>query len=164
MARATTTIALLTLLIPVQLFSGPNPVQKITIKGGALTKPIEIVDPALLTRFFYGAGPGNYINGVEHWSGPSFIVDWPRGITTEPSKSLPGYDVEFLTSRTGMNTYRVTYVYDTARQQGYVYLPGEADPRYRENTWLLLRHNEGNWFYAWGEWDAAMKPLLPNAR
>ena len=108
------------------------------------------------------------MNGVDPLeSGPPRLsVDWPRGVTTEPPKNgLPWYEVEFLTSRTTeMNTYRVTYVYDRARQQGFVYLPGETDPRYRENTSLLLRHNEGNWFYAWGEWDAAVKPLLPNAQ
>jgi hypothetical protein len=63
-----------------------------------------------------------------------------------------------------MNTYRVTYVYDPARQEGFVYLPGKTDPRYRENTWLLLRGIEGNWFHAWSAWDAVVKPLLTNAR
>lgn len=158
--------ALFTLLIPAQLLSGPDPLLKITIKGGSLTKPIEIADTELLARFFYGSGPGNYNSrGENAWTGPSFIVDWPRGVANEPWKGLAVYDVEFLTSRTtDMNTYRVTYMYDAATQEGFVFLPGETDPRYRENTWLLKRGIEGSWFHAWSSWDATVKPLLANAR
>jgi hypothetical protein len=157
--KYTAIATLLTLLVPVSLFSAANPLQKITIKGGGLPKPIEIFDPQLVTRFFYGSGPGN-----SSWHGPSFVVDWPRGVAAEPQKELPAYDVEFLTSRTGLNTYRVTYVYDPGEQEGFVYLPGSTDPRYRENTWLILRSVEGNWFHAWSEWDVVAKRLLASSQ
>jgi hypothetical protein len=159
-------VALFTLSVPSLLLSGPDPLLKITITNGGLTKPIEIVDNNLLTRFFYGAGPGNYkYPHTPSWSGPSFIVDWPQGVVTGPTNELTAYDVEFLTSRTtDFKTYRVTYVYDPAKQEGWVYLPGDADPRYRENAWLILRGNEGNWFHSWSAWDAAVKQLLAGAR
>jgi len=158
-AKYTAIVTMLTVLISVPLFSAPNPQQKITIKGGGLARPIEIIDPQSLARFFYGSGPGN-----GSWQGPSFVVDWPRGVAAEPPKELPAYDVEFLTSRAGLNTYRVTYVYDPVKQEGFVYLPGTTDPRYHENTWLILRSVEGNWFHSWSEWDVVAKPLLASFR
>ena len=67
-----------------------------------MAAPIEVFDKDMLTRFFFGAGPGN--------SGPE---------GTAP-----------------------------------------CDPRYRENTWLLLRGVEGKWFHAWSQWNSAVRPLL----
>lgn len=150
---------LVALLTPTALFSAPNPQLKITIKGGRLARHIEIAGTEPLSRFFFGSGPGNSV-----WIGPSFIVDWPQGIASAPADGLAFYDVEFLTSRTGMNTYRVTYAYDPGKKIGFVYLPGVTDPRYRENTWLILRGNEGNWFHSWSEWDAFAGPLLENGQ
>jgi hypothetical protein len=34
------------------------------------------------------------------------------------------------------------------------------EPSYRDNTWLIYRGVEGNWFYAWSEWKRVADPLI----
>jgi hypothetical protein len=143
---------------------------KITIRSGSLHAPIEIQDAELMKEFFFGAGPGNFIGAgasrQPYFKPQSFIVDWSTGIVTDdPSKGSEVYDIEFLSTRTtDKNTYRVSYVYDSARKAGFVYIPGQGDTRYAENTWLLLRGVEGNWFHSWSKWDELVAPLLAKAR
>jgi hypothetical protein len=151
--------ALLAMLLPVQAWTAVVNL-KITIQSQSLPEPFVIADQSVLERFNVGTGPG-----TNRFVPQSFIVNWEKGTLGAPSTDLKVYHVEFLTSRTGKNRYRVSYVYDAAKQQGYVFLPGENDPRYAENVYLIYRHGiEGNWFLAWSEWDDVFRQLLRNQR
>jgi hypothetical protein len=156
---------LLALVLPGSVLGGPSPQVKITISGDRLPAPIEITDEVALKHFFFGAGPGNHssLGDARYWSEPSFIVDWAKGTAGGPPPGAELYQIEFLTSRTGKNRYRVTYAFDPVNERGFVYLPGRDDPRYEENVWLIVRGVEGNWLCSWSEWDALVKPL-PGAR
>jgi hypothetical protein len=150
--------ALVALLGPARLSAKGENV-KITIKGASLTAPIEITDKDLLARFVIWEGPGTSPNASH-----GLIVDWSRSLAAPPPKGLEVYEVEFLTTREGKNTYRVSYLYDTVKNEGYVYIPGKTDSRYAENVWLILRGVEGTWFHAWSDWDAVVNPLLAKMR
>jgi hypothetical protein len=142
----------LLMLYPVELSAKGDNVE-ISIKGGSLPAPVVITDKQVLSRFLIWTGPGT---GPNPPAPKSFIVDWANGIVGAPEKGLRLYEVEFLTTREGKNTYRVSYAYDPVKQQGYVFLPGKDDPRHEENVWLIYRDGiEGNWFRAWGEWTTS---------
>jgi hypothetical protein len=56
--------------------------------------------------------------------------------------------------------YVVSYEYDPARAQGFVYLPGNGDPWYALNSRSIYRGLEGNWFRATRAWQDAVVPLI----
>jgi hypothetical protein len=156
-------IALLALpLLPMQL-SAKGETVRVIIKGGDLPKPIEITDPEIAGRFQVGAGPGTFIqmpDGTRKaFAGQSLIVDWDRGVA-DPPKNVKIYDVLIVTTRSNPGTYIVHYCIDPSTNQGYVYLPGMADPEYHDNTWLIRRGIEGNWFHAWDVWEKLANPLI----
>ena len=158
--------ALIALLIVPVLLSAKGDTIRITIKGGNLAAPIEITDPALITRFNVWSGPGTQPASSDGTrmpgEGRGLIVDWSRG-TAEPPKGAQIYEVLFETSGHNPGTYAVRYLIDPSTNQGYVYIPGKTDPSYRDNTWLIYRGIEGNWFHAWREWEAVAHPLVANA-
>jgi hypothetical protein len=128
---------------------------RIAIRGGTHSAPIEITEPALTHRFNVWSGPG---------TGPTvdpegLNVDWSRGIA-HPPDGLESYIVSFVTTRSNPSTYVVRYAIDPVSKQGYVYIPGKADPSYRDNVWLIYRGIEGNWFYASKAWQALADPLI----
>jgi hypothetical protein len=140
---------------------------RIVIKGEQLTAPVEITDAPVVSLFRVGAGPGNFkvMPGgarLPNYPAQCFIVDWSKGIANPPEE-LQAYDVFFITTRTDRSTYTVRYGVDRATNDGYVYIPGKTDPGYRDNTWIILRGNEGNWFHAWSAWEGVANQLIAKA-
>jgi hypothetical protein len=157
------TVAIVTLLVlPVGLGAKGDTV-RIVVRGAGLTAPIELRDAAIADRFRVGTGPGTSPARRVEDHQPGLIVDWPRGVATPP-KELRAYEVSFVTARTSPNTYVVLYAIDPVTNRGYVYIPGERDAPYRDNTHLIYRGVEGKWFYAWGAWEAIANPLIAKAR
>jgi hypothetical protein len=42
-------------------------------------------------------------------------------------------------------------------------IPGRTGPGYTDNTWIILRGVEGNWFHAWSAWEDVANPLIARA-
>lgn len=145
------------LIAPVWL-SAKGDTVRIVIKGKPLAAPIEITDRAAVTRFDIWSGPGTSRNAAH-----GLIVDWSRGIANPP-KDLRTFEISFVTTRRKRSTYVVRYAIDPSTNEGYVYLPGKTDAAYRDNVWLIYRGIEGNWFYAWSEWERLARPLIANAQ
>jgi len=154
-ARRVLTASLLLLIVGLPLFAKGTTV-RITITGGDLAVPIQITDP-LVAGFHVWSGAGTSSNQAQ-----GFIVDWSSGIA-QPPKALRVYEVSFFTTRRDPGTYVVRYAIDPSTDQGYVYLPGRTDAAYRDNTWLIYRGVEGNWFHAWSAWEQVAHPLITKA-
>jgi len=154
-ARQVANASLLLLIAALPLFAKGTTV-RITITGGDLAAPIEITDP-LVAGFHVWSGAGTSSNESQ-----GFIVDWSRGIT-QPPNIRQVYDVSFFTTRRDPGTYVVRYGIDPSTNQGYVYLPGKNDAAYGDNTWLIYRGVEGNWFHAWNAWEQIEHPLIAKA-
>ena len=56
--------------------------------------------------------------------------------------------------------YIVSYAVAPATGEGYVYLPGKTDERYRLNTKAIYRGREGNWFRASAAWQSAFRKVV----
>jgi len=151
-------IAIAALLIAPAPLSAKGGTIRITIRGGGLAAPIRITDPKVTGRFQVYTGPGTSSNAPQ-----GLNVDWSRGVA-EPPKGLPIYEVSFVTTREDRGTYIVRYAIDPATNQGYVYIPGKADPEFADNVWQIYRSNEGHWFHAWAEWEKVAHPLIAKAR
>jgi hypothetical protein len=159
----TTFVAALTFLLMTSL---PAPVLakgdtvKITIKGGGLKEPIEIIDPQTLASFRVWTGPGTSSNESQ-----GLIVDWSRGTVTKRPKGLQLYEVSFYAKLPKERlVYVAFYEYDPAAQQGYVYLPGKTDPSYDLNVRTIFHGVEGKWFRSWTAWDAVARPLIARVK
>jgi hypothetical protein len=155
---------------------------KISIEGGSLKAPITLTDPQVVATFNVWSGPGTFARDLSKTKicppdssrevksyAPSFVVDWPKGIVAAPSQALSRYKISFWSSNDpGKLAYVVTYVFDPAFKQGYIYLPGAGDDGYRINTGSLARwvgdtEVEGNWFRSWTAWDRFAASLLAAA-
>jgi hypothetical protein len=147
---------ILALSIPLLFAKGTT--VRIVISGGDLAEPVEITDPKVAACFHVWSG-----RGTSSGEPQSFIIDWLKGKAEAP-KGHPVYQVSFVTTRLDRTTYVVSYVVDPSTKQGYVYLPGKADPGYEDNVWLIYRGVEGNWFHAWSEWEGTAHPLIAKAR
>lgn len=158
-------------IVPASL-SAKGRTVKITIKGAALTTPLEITDPTV-EKFAVWDGLGTFKNGVEQTEG--FIIDWPKGIVAERPTGLQHYEVSFYSgcrlSESGWRTsepslsYVVFYDYDPSMEQGYIYLPGEADELFKFNGSMWHGHGfEGNWSRATRAWESFVRPLIAKAR
>src|SRR5215831_16326665 len=66
---------------------------RITISGGNLSAPIQITDPAVVSRYQVWSGPG-----TSSYETQSLNIDWSRRLT-EPPKGLQIYEVSFVTTR-----------------------------------------------------------------
>lgn len=121
---------------------------KITIQGPGFLKPLEITSPDV-AQFAIWAGPGVFGNGVEETEG--FITDWKAGVVERLPDGLQRYEVAFYTgcdrndyacrTREPQLTYVVSYAYDPASPQGYVYLPGRGDDAFRFNGAMYHGHD-----------------------
>jgi hypothetical protein len=56
--------------------------------------------------------------------------------------------------------YVVSYEYDAAASQGYVYLPGAGDQWYALDSASIERGREGHWFRATRAWQDAVVSRL----
>jgi hypothetical protein len=159
--KATCTAALFLVCVPL-LVTAKGPTLKITIKGLDLASPIEITEEPMLGKFKVWAGAGVEINGVPQTEG--FIVAWEKGPVAEPRGSLLRYEVSFHVIHQAPSSYVVSYAYDPATREGYVYLPGKGEKFNESNTFLILRNVEGNWFSATKTWTDVARPLIERAR
>ena len=143
-----------------------GPIYTVTLSAPGLS--IEIRRPELQKEFWFGDGPGNFVNGRPNWNAKSWIVnDWFHPVA-EPDKSLRRVQAKFTRDRRGgsdTRPYVVFYVYDSGSKQGFVYLPGRGEPFYNENVNLLLRGDEyeGHWFHATPEWTKEAQALIEKA-
>ncbi len=84
---------------------------------------------------------GGNLAAAPHGSGvpieipQGFLAGWPRGIARPPEGAI-----------TATSTF-----------------PGKGDAAYADNTRIILRGVEGNWFHAWSEWEEVAHPLLLKA-
>jgi len=139
---------------------------RITITGAGLQSPVEIRDPQVLENFNVWSGPGTFVNDVEGTEG--FIIDWASGAVPDRPSALPTFEVSFyvryanrpFSEQTDQLAYVVSYAVDPATGQGYVYLPGTSDERFRLNTRAIHRGREGHWFRANAAWQAAFRNVV----
>jgi hypothetical protein len=160
--RSIPALGLLMLLITPAVF-GKGHTVKVTFRGGTYTTPLEITNQNV-GAFDVWAGPGVRVDGVEQTEG--FIINWAKGPVAEPAATVDRFDVAFYsTERDGgaaRRVYAVSYAFDDATGQGYVYLPGKGDTSYLLNA-ATMHHGhglEGHWFYATQEWDAFAKAVV----
>lgn len=148
------------------LVSAKGTTTRITITGAELQNQIEINDPEILKSFNIWSGPGTYVNDVEGNEG--FIIDWAHGMVTERPRGLRDFELSFYVryanrpfgEQTDQLAYVVLYSVDPVTGQGYVYLPGKTDERYRLNTKAIYRGREGNWFRATSAWQSVFNSVV----
>ncbi|HEV3062326.1 MAG TPA: hypothetical protein VGY48_29015 [Vicinamibacterales bacterium] len=144
---------------------------RISISGGNLGRPIDIRNEAVLEAFQIWSGPGTSscasgqcVEGTE-----GFIVDWSAGAVVARPSGLPRYQIAFFVQEGGVGgqpaperlAYVVLYEYDSARAEGFVYLPGKGDQWQELNWGSIYRHGlEGGWFRATRAWQDAVVPLI----
>jgi hypothetical protein len=135
--------SLLILSVPTPLLAKGKTV-KVTIKGAGLKRPIEITDPKVLANFQVSTGPGT---------------------STADRESLRRYQVSFHIAPNEQIVYVVYYAFSPGSEQGYVYVPGEADEWYGRNVRSVARgvEVEGKWFRAWSAWERVARPLIEKA-
>ena len=137
---------------------------KIVIQGADLVTPIQITDRKVLANIQVLSGKGTYSN-EPRLEEPSFIIDWSQGVTAEPPKALPRYEISFYANLPNKRlAYVVSYAFDPVTSQGYVYLPGRNDKNYRLNVHTIIRRVEGKWFHSWTKWDAVAEQLIESHR
>jgi len=145
-------LGLVALLVALGTVASPQAVgiketAKLTISGPGLRRPVEIRDPAVLA--------------LSNVFGGSFI----GSAAAAPEETWPRYTVVFdVQHRNGVEAaaYVVHYVRDAATGEGFIYLPGRGDPRYRRNVHTILRtYQDGTWRHASRAWSQAIAARLP---
>jgi hypothetical protein len=137
---------------------------RIVITGSALPAPIELSDRNVVAAFNVWSGPGTSSNGVEGMDG--FIIDWHSGAVEPPVTGLREFEISFYADRNSADTsrpvYVVSYGFDASSGEGYVYLPGRADPRYGANVRSIFRGSkyEGHWFRVSTAWHDVMRAYV----
>jgi hypothetical protein len=118
----------------------------------------------VLANFQVFSGKGTY-SSEPRLEEPSFIIDWPEGPTVEPPKALPRYEILFYVDRHSERLeYAVSYAFDAATGEGYVYLPGKNDENYALNVHTIIRRVEGKWLHSWSKWDSVAQQLIRSCR
>ena len=171
-ARSALSFFLLVLCTFTPLWAKGDTVQ-VEIKGGARTSPIQITDPKS-HEFNVWAGPGANHAPPERANG--FVGNWQTSAMPPPGARLEHYQVSFYVSCLHANdqrcasdghylAYVVSYDFDPALKQGYVYLPGHGEPWFELNAASILRGPaaEGHWFLAADSWDAFVRPIIERA-
>lgn len=143
-------LVLLVLITPVM---AKGPVDKITIEGPDLTKPIEITSPDILSRF-------------DPWMGQFIGTGGP--LVGPPSNIKEPYLVKFyLENQQGDLTlrYMLYYYFDPTGGTGYIYLPGPGEPYYQTNAGTIIRgKSDGQWHKAIPGWDDVMTDAVGEAQ
>jgi hypothetical protein len=145
---------------------------KLEIVGPGLAEVLEITDRAVLDRFSIWNGPGVHVNDQPvHLESANqerigAFIDWPRGMPAREPTGMKLYTVTFHQGgRERMHDwhrrYVVTYAYDPASKQGYIYLPGPKDGEvYKRNVFSIGHGVEGNWFHSSPLWERSVRPLI----
>lgn len=136
-------LALLVLVVPVK---AKGPVDKITIEGPDLVKPIEITDPDILSRF-------------DPWGGQ--FIGTGGTLAGPPPNIKEPYLVKFyLEDQQGelVLRYMFYYYFNATGKTGYIYLPGPSEPYYQTNAGTIIRgKSDGQWHKAIPGWDDVMR-------
>jgi CheY-like chemotaxis protein len=131
-----------------ELIGAPSP-------GNDLIEEIETTEKAILSPFNVWVAPGVRINGVPNTQ-TSFIT-WSRGVVPEPPKGLQQYKISFHARHSDERVVHVvSYVYDPASKEGYVYIPAT-------DLSMSTVGIEGNWLYASAEFDKVIEPVIRKA-
>ena len=153
--------ALLLVLATTAVVSAKGTTTRIVITGSELLGPIELRDRDVVAAFNVWSGPGTSMNGVEGMDG--FIVDWRSGAVEPPVTALRQFEISFYADRNSSSSnrpvYVVSYGLNPLSGEGYVYLPGVADPRHSANVRSIFRGSkyEGHWFRASAAWQNLMR-------
>jgi hypothetical protein len=153
--------AVLAVLASLTVVSAKGMTTKIVVSGSDLQQPIELRDRDVLAPFNVWSGPGTSVNGVEGMDG--FIVDWRSGAVNPPVTTLHELEIAFYANEDPSGSDRIVYVVsykvDSSSGDGFVYLPGVGDPRYRSNVKSIIRgpQYEGHWFRASTAWQNVMR-------
>ena len=152
---------LLLVLAITTVLSAKGTTTRIVITGSELLGPIELRDRGVVAPFNVWSGPGTKMNGVEGMDG--FIVDWRSGAVEPPVTALRQFEISFYADRNSSGSdrpvYVVSYGLNPLSGEGYVYLPGVADPRHGANVRSIFRGSqyEGHWFRASAAWQNLMR-------
>ena len=125
---------------------GKAPLEKIIISGSKLAHPVEVKDPELLKL----SNP---------WFGK--FADW----SSPPQAAPSGPSVYNLTLYAHLDELKAIYQFRYAPNPtggpGQVYLPGEGEEWYRQNSSIILRDKqEGRWHPALPDWESRIKKVL----
>jgi hypothetical protein len=155
---------LLLVLAIVAVVSAKGMTTRIVVTGTQLGAPIELRDRDVVGAFNVWSGPGTRINGVEAMDG--FIVDWRSGAVEPKVSNLWQFEISFYVDEnsSGSNrpVYVVSYGLNPLSGDGYVYLPGRADPRWGANVRSIFRgaKYEGRWFRTTAAWQDVMRTYV----
>jgi len=127
------------------------------IKGGGLSKPLEITDRVTLKKF--NPWGGEFVDSKfvaiakPATLGRCFDVDsfmkWP----SRPAWKYDRDDLKLI--------YHFTYCTGAAEGNGYIFLPGLEDEYWKVNVFTILRDgDDGMWHRASAEWAETVKRLL----
>ena len=118
-------ISLAILALPVVAWSKGETIQ-IDIDGADLTSPIEITDPAIVSKFNIWNGPGVSTSSYGVPNPPAYLdpnrpagrfIDWPEGIIKTRPENLDRYQVTFrIARRTPEIRFRVIKSYTKSGQ------------------------------------------------
>jgi hypothetical protein len=146
-----TITSLLLLLLSSTLATAKSPTVKLTITGGGLEQPLDVVDPEVLEQ-------------SQIWAG-NFLDRTQDVLKKNPGSDTP-YEISFfIRSGSGAMARRyVVYYHPQPSTQGYLYLPGRGEPWYRLNVSAILRGNrDGSWNHAAPTWERLIKLLIARA-
>jgi hypothetical protein len=146
----TTAVVLLVLCAPL-LAKGVT--TRITFARADPGTPIEVTDARLVQVFNVWSGPGTSVNDDPQAEG--FIGNWASGPVPRRPEGLTRFEVSFFVKFHGRPVEELAYVvdYECDSSQGFVFIPGYGDARYRRNVHAIFRGIEGNWFRATPEWQ-----------
>lgn len=146
-------LLLLVLFVLATPVMAKGPVDKITIEGPGLKKPIEITDPDILSRF-------------DPWGGQFIGTGGP--LVGPPPNIKEPYLVKFyLENQQGELALRYVFYYyfNTAGTTGYIYLPGPGEPYHQTNAGTIIRGtSDGRWHKAIPGWDDFMADVVAEAQ
>lgn len=167
-------ISLAFLALPIVVWSKGETIQ-IQIEGGDLALPIEITDPAIVSKFNIWNGPGVSTSTYGVPDPPAYLdpnrtagrfIDWPEGIVETRPEGLDRYRITFRIASRGnaphsVQSYKVIYEFGPDSDQGYMYLPKFSDPNYVGG--LIYHGVEGNWFYSSASWETLVRPIIESS-
>lgn len=120
--------------------------QKVTISGPGLAKPVVITDE-------------NILHLSSPWEGRFAI--WSAQPVEGPGAHGRIYEVTLYTPHSVPPIYQFYYAPGQLGQPSVIYLPGSGEPWYARNARVIHRGNQaGRWHAVAPEWEAQVKRAL----
>ena len=169
--RALGTLILLTAIFSSGPVLAKCATARLDISGQPLTEPLTINNPNIVGRFSIWHGPSVRVNNEPVHLDPghqrSAFIDWPSGIAVSPPKNATKFSVSFYClfdeSEPLRKIYEVDYMFAPGSFEGFIFLPGEDDTRFRSNTSSIVHFVEGAWFRSSLEWERVIRPIVEDA-